>query len=146
MADIPDALDVAVATTDLGMARPPAWWRVIGAVQWVAVLAALAGLVWLGVRYALFLLALPELATPSAGGIPVPTALLGGGLLGGLLLALLVRPVVRVAARRRRRRAEVRLRAAVARVTDDLVLEPFRTVLRAYADARAALRDARNPA
>ncbi|MFJ6955960.1 GTPase, partial [Micromonospora aurantiaca (nom. illeg.)] len=34
-ADLPGALDHAVAATDLGMDRRPGWWRVVGVLQWV---------------------------------------------------------------------------------------------------------------
>jgi hypothetical protein len=72
--------------------------------------------------------------------VPVPTLLLGVGLIGGPLLALGLRPVVGVAARRKARRAARRMREAVAAVARDLVLDPVREVLRAYAEARAAVR------
>ena len=46
---VPDALDRAVGGADLGTNRPPRWWRLVGAVQWVLLAAAVAGGVWLGV-------------------------------------------------------------------------------------------------
>ena len=140
--DLPDALDVAVASTDLGMNRRPLWWRLVGALQWLCTLAALAGLVWLAVRYALFALGLPPLNGPMVGRVPLATVLFLGGLIAGALIASLVRPLVRVAARRARTRAEHRLRAAVTEVARDLVVAPVRGVLHAYADARAALGQA----
>jgi GTP-binding protein EngB required for normal cell division len=141
--DVPDALDVAIASTDLGVGRPPVWWRLVGAVQWLAALAALVGLVWLAVRYALFALGLPLLNGPMVGRVPLATVLLGGGLLAGALIATVVRPLVRLAAKRVRARAENRLRAAVTEVARELVVAPVRGVLHAYADARAALDAAR---
>ncbi|GHJ48798.1 hypothetical protein Cs7R123_61400 [Catellatospora sp. TT07R-123] len=143
---LPDALDRAVATTDLGVARPRRWWTLINVLQWVFALTALVGLVWLGVRWAMFALALPALPLPQVAvqgwQLPTPTALLAGGLLAGLLLSLLVRPVVRLAARRRRRRAAARLRAGVERVAREEVLAPAQRVLDAYDGARSALRRA----
>ncbi|MDI1462973.1 ABC transporter [Catellatospora sp. KI3] len=143
---LPDALDRAVASTDLGVARPRAWWRVINLLQWIFALVALAGLVWLGVRWAMFALALPQLPLPQVAvqgwQVPTPTALLAGGLLAGLLLSLLVRPVVRLAAVRRRKRAAARLRANVERVAREQVLAPAQRVLDAYAQARQALTQA----
>ncbi|WP_117214595.1 GTPase, partial [Allorhizocola rhizosphaerae] len=143
MDDLPDALDRAVAQTDLGLARRRLWWRAVGALQWVAVAAAVAGLAWLAVRYVMFALALPEPPLPTLGRIPWPTALLVGGLLGGLLLSMLVRPVVRFAARRQRRRVQARLRVGVAAVAAEYVVAPAERVLHAYAMARDALREAR---
>jgi hypothetical protein len=142
--DLADALDLAVAGTDLGMpVRRPLWWRAVGALQWLATLAALAGLAWLGVRAALFALALPDLLPmPEAGRVPVPTALLVGGLLAGLLVSVLVRPVVRIVAARRRRRAAARLRAAVDAVARERVVAPVNAAVRAYRDGRAAMDEA----
>ncbi|MDO3683757.1 GTPase [Micromonospora sp. C28ISP2-4] len=141
-ADLPGALDHAVAATDLGMDRRPAWWRVVGVIQWVVTLAALAGLVWLVLGYALRLLGLPELEHPKLGVVPWPTVLLLGGLLAGLLVAAVTRPVVGWAARRARRRAEERLLTSVGSVGEKYVLDPVWAVLARYGTAREALREA----
>ncbi|HWG99287.1 MAG TPA: GTPase [Pilimelia sp.] len=141
--DLPDALDRAVAGTDLGLNRRPLWWRVASLGQWLATLAALGGLLWLAIGYGVRVLGLPELRHPRIGEAPLPTLLLLGGLLGGLLLAVLLRPVVRWAARRARARADRRLRAAVTEVAREHVVAPVREVLHAYARAREALLAAR---
>ncbi|MDG4790790.1 50S ribosome-binding GTPase [Micromonospora sp. WMMD1102] len=138
-ADLPDALDRAVAGTELGMARRPVWWRLVNAVQWLVTTAAAVGLGWLLLGYAVRALGLPELDHPTVGVAPLPTVLLLGGLLGGALLSLLVKPVIRWAARRARWRAEGRMHDAVAEVARGYVVSPVREVLRAYAEARAAL-------
>jgi hypothetical protein len=142
--DLADALDRAVATTDLGMSRRPVWWRLIGAVQWLLAATALLGLMWLLVRYALFALALPEPPVPRVGRLPLPTLMLAGGLAGGLLVSVVTRPVVQIAAGRKAGRAARRLRAAVAVVGRDLVLEPVRAVVRAYVEAQSRARAARS--
>jgi len=141
--DLPDALDHAVATTDLGVDRTPVWWRVAGWVQWLCAAAAVVGLLWLLLGYAVRALGLPELEHPMVGEVPVPTLLLLGGLLAGLVLAALVRPLVGWAAGRARRRAESRLRAAITEVTREYVVAPIRGVLESYAQAREALTAAR---
>jgi len=141
--DLPDALDQAVARTDLGMARTRQWWRAVGALQWVAVAITVAGLLWLGVRYVLFALALPEPPMPHVGRLPLPTALLAGGLLAGLVISLLVRPFVSFAARRAGRRVQKRLRAGVERVATDLIAAPAREVIDRYTRAQQALLRAR---
>jgi GTP-binding protein EngB required for normal cell division len=141
--DLPDALDRAVATTDLGVDRVPVWWRLVGVVQWICTLAAIGGLLWLVLGYAVRVLGLPELEHPRVGEAPVPTLLLLGGLLLGLLLAAVVRPIVRWAARRAGRRAQARLRAAITVVAREYVISPVREVLHAYAQAREALTAAR---
>ncbi|MFC4149132.1 GTPase [Micromonospora mangrovi] len=142
LGDLPDALDRAVAGTDLGMDRRPAWWRVIGVLQWLVTLAAVAGLGWLALGYGLRALGLPALDYPRLGEVPWPTVLLLGGLLAGLLVAALTRPVVRWAARRARQRAERRLTISVGNVGEEYVLVPVRAVLTRYGQAREALRDA----
>ncbi len=142
MDDLPDALDQAVAGTDLGLGRTRLWWRAVGVLQWLFVGLAAAGALWLLVRYALFALALPEPPLPAVGRLPLPTALLAGGLLAGFVLSLLVRPVVRLAARRQRRRVEKRLRANVAQVAQGYVIAPATGVLQAYTTAAQALATA----
>ncbi|MET8253722.1 GTPase [Micromonospora sp. NPDC005197] len=142
LGDLPDALDRTIAGTDLGLDRRPLWWRVVGGVQWLVTLAAVVGLGWLVLGYALRALGLPALDNPMVGQVPLPTLLLLGGLLAGLLVAAVTRPVVRWAARRARARAEQRLTAKVADVGAEYVLAPVRIVLASYAQARDALRDA----
>jgi energy-coupling factor transporter ATP-binding protein EcfA2 len=141
--DLPDALDRAVAGTDLGLARTPWWWRLLGGVQWLAATAALVGLGWLLVGYAVQLLGLPALTHPKIGVVPVPTLLLLGGLLAGALLAALGRLLVRMGASRAGNRVRALLKAAVAVVAQDYVILPVRGVLRAYNEARAALAAAK---
>jgi GTP-binding protein EngB required for normal cell division len=138
--DVPDALDVAIASADLGVDRRPLWWRLVGALQWLGAATALAGLAWLAVRAVFALLGLPNLDGPTVGsGVPLVTLLLGGGLLFGVLLAIVVRPFVAIAARRARARAERRLRESIAAVADTHIVAPVREVLRSYDDAREAL-------
>ncbi|MDN5931757.1 MAG: 50S ribosome-binding GTPase [Pseudonocardia sp.] len=146
--DLPDALDRAVASTDLGLDRPPRWWRAAGLVQTALAVLAVAGGLWLAGLYLLTLLRLPEPPTPSIEPlpsllVPLPTALLLGGLLAGLVLALLSRLLAGVGARRRRARVQRRLDEAVAGVADELVLEPVTAELRAYAELRAAVAELR---
>ncbi len=144
IADLPDALDRAVAQTDLGMSRKPFWWRAVGLLQWALTLAAVVGLGWLLAGYALRALGLPALNHPKVGDVPIPTLLLLGGLLLGMLLWLLLKPIVNWGARRARRRAEQRLRVAVTEVAREYVVAPVREVLNAYAQAREALTAVRS--
>ncbi|HEU4348020.1 MAG TPA: GTPase [Actinoplanes sp.] len=137
--DLPDALDRAVAKTDLGISRTPFWWRAVGFLQWTLILAATVGLGWLIVGYAVRALGLPALDHPKVGAVPVPTLLLIGGLALGLVLWLLLKPLVNWGARRARRRADERLRGAVTDAAREYVVAPVREVLNAYAQAREAL-------
>ena len=137
--DLADALDRAVSTTDLGVTGKPWWWRAVGGLQALLAVAMVAGALWLVGLYALTVLRLPQPEPPMIGLVPLPTALLIGGLLAGLLLAVLARGFAVVGARRRRARAEARLREAVAQVADALVLTPVRAELGAYAALREAV-------
>ncbi|AEV81097.1 ABC transporter [Actinoplanes sp. SE50] len=138
-ADLPDALDRAIATTDLGTEHRPAWWRLVGGLQWVLLAAATAGLLWLILGYVMSALKLPDIDGPHVGSVPLATVLLLGGLFAGLLLWLLLKPVVEAGGRRARRQAEQKLRAAVTDVGRQYVVAPVREVLNAYAQAREAL-------
>ncbi len=143
-ADLPDALDRAVAQTDLGLQRTPIWWRVVGLLQWALVLSAVGGLVWLIVGYLVRALSLPDLEYPRVGAVPLPSLMLLGGLVAGLLLAVLLKPLVDWGARRARRRAEQRLRASITEVAREHVVAPVREVLNTYAQAREALTAVRS--
>jgi GTP-binding protein EngB required for normal cell division len=142
--DLPDALDRAVAKTDLGMARKPLWWRGVGLLQWLFVLTAVCGLGWLIGGYAVRVLGLPALDNPKVGQVPLPTLMLLGGLALGVLLWLLLKPIVNWGARRARRRAEQRLRTSITEVAREYVVAPVREVLNAYAQAREALTAVRS--
>ncbi len=122
---LPDRLDRAVSGTDLGADDRPGWWRAAGALQSVLVGVAALGALWLLLLVALGALQLGGvLPLPRLGRVPLPTALLGLGLLAGLLVGLAARPLVARTAARRARRARRRLRAAVAVVAQDELLGP----------------------
>jgi GTPase Era involved in 16S rRNA processing len=141
--DLNDALDKAVAGTDLGVSRTPWWWRLVRVLQWLLLLTAFAGGLWLGVLVLLGYLQIPEPATPDYGGLPVPTLMLLGGAAMGIVLGLLCRVLVRWSARSRGRTAEKRLRAALTEVTERLVVEPIEAEVSAYRDVRDGLAAAR---
>jgi hypothetical protein len=140
--DLTDALDKAVSGTDLGVSRTPLWWRAVRVLQWVLVLAALAGVLWLAGLAAMGYLQLPQPSTPKYRGLPVPTLLLVGGVVLGLLLALVCRVLTKVSARSRARAADRRLRAAIAEVTQRLVVEPTEVEVHAYRRTRDGLHAA----
>ena len=135
---VSDALEAAVAGTDLRRRRPH-WWRPAGALQLLLAGVTLAGLLWLlalaGLGFAQLGDAVP---TPDVGGIPAPTLLAVGGALAGLIVGFLAGVLVRAGARRRGRAAARALQAPVERVADEHVLAPVRAEL----DAHAKLCDA----
>ena len=136
---LPDALDRAVARTDLDVDRRRRWWQVVRVLQSILLAAVAAGLLWLAASFVLAYLQLPPLPPVTWGRLPAPTVLVLGGVLAGLLLAGLSRIGVVVGASRRERAARAALRRSVSAVTAELVVQPVRAELDRYARARAAL-------
>jgi GTP-binding protein EngB required for normal cell division len=136
---LPDRVDRAIATTDLDLARHRRWWQLIRVVQWLLVATVVVGLGWLALSFLLAYLQLPPLPEVEWRGLPAPTVLAIGGVLAGLLLAGLARIGVEVGARRRTAKARQSLRAAIARVTGELVIEPVKAEQARYENARLAL-------
>ena len=130
--DVADRLDRAVAGADLHVKRP-LWWPLVGFVQTILAAVVLVATLWLLGLVLLGFLHLDEaVPLPDVGPLPVPTALLIGGVVAGLLLSFLAGLVNGVAARRRARAAECSLRARVEDVADELVVSPVESELAAY--------------
>jgi GTP-binding protein EngB required for normal cell division len=142
-ADLADALDQAVTGTDLGVETAPAWWRVAGGLQWLLAAGAVLGFGWLLLLAGFGFVRLPEPPTPEVGDWPVPTLLALGGAAGGLLLAALARWATAIGARRRGRRVRARLLERIAEVAQRLLVDPVQAELDRYAQAKAALEQAR---
>ncbi|WP_217921230.1 GTPase [Miltoncostaea oceani] len=129
---LPDALDRAVAGTDLGVGAPR-WWAAAGALQWVFALVVAAGALWLVALAGLRLLRIEDVVPlPEVWGIPVPTALLLGGALAGVVAGFVARLVNGASARRRGRAAGRALRRRVEVVGADLVVAPVEAELDAH--------------
>jgi GTP-binding protein EngB required for normal cell division len=141
---LPDRVDRAIATTDLDLARHRRWWQLIRVLQWILVAAVVGGLGWLALSFLLAYLQLPPLPEVLWWGLPAPTVLAVGGVLAGLLLAGLARIGVEVGARRRTAKARQSLRAAIANVTGELVIDPVKVEQDRYETARLALERARS--
>ncbi len=140
-----DRLDRAVAGTDLGPDRTPLWQRMVGGLQWLLLLAAVTGALWLLALVGLAYLQLDDVVPlPKVEGIPLPTLLLVAGLLAGSLMAVLVRPLVAASARRRARAADRRLKAAVGEVASAELLEPVEQARGEHARFCAAVARARS--
>ena len=136
--ELADALDQAIVGTSLRM-RAPLWWRVFGVLQLVLAVAAVAGLLWLGVLFVLGWFQLPQPDTPKWGALPIPFLLLVGGLLLGVLLALLARVLARTGARRRGARVRKRLLDSIGTVARERIVGPVRVVLERHRATRQAL-------
>lgn len=139
---LPDALDRAVATTDLDVRRHRRWWTLVRVLQWLLVATVVVGLGWLGSAFVLAYLQLPPLPRVTWWGLPAPTVLAVGGVLAGLLLAGLSRIGVEVGARRRAARAGRSLQRAISRVSQESVVDPVTAELDRYDKARRALEAA----
>lgn len=135
-----EALDGAVATTDLEQGRGAAWWRAVGFTQWVLLAVAVVGLAWLGALVVLDYLRIPPPEQPVLGPVPWPTVLAVGGVVLGLLLAGVAGAAARVGARRRAARVERRIRAAVATTVERELLTPVRAELDAHEAIATAVR------
>jgi GTP-binding protein EngB required for normal cell division len=141
--DLGDRLDRAVTTTDLGVSGTPLWCRGVRVLQWVLLLIALGGAIWLAVLAGLSYLLFSVPDSPDYGGFPVPTLMLVIGAAAGIVLAVLSRVLISIVANSRARRAEKRLRLAVADVAEDLVITPVTAELAAYRQTWEGLRTAR---
>jgi hypothetical protein len=140
--DFADSVDRAVGETPMGMGSVPGWCKAVRGLQWLLIVAALAGAVWLGVLAVMAYLQVSTPDPPSSSGLPLPTALLLGGVAAGILLALVSRVLVAISARSRARAAEKRLRNAIGQVTERMILQPIDAELDAYRKAREGLQRA----
>lgn len=137
--DLSDGLDAALARTDLGAERLPGWAGLIRFLQWLLIICALVGGVWLALLAFGSYLGFDEVPTPQWRGFPVPTILFLGGIVAGLLLALLSRFLVSFTAGRRARSADRRLRTGISEVAAELVVQPVEAELAAYRETRDGL-------
>lgn len=133
-----DALDAAAGRTDLHL-DPPVWWRLAGAVQWLAAASLLVGLVWLIGLWALEWFRFPPPPTPTWRDFPVPSLLAAGGALVGLVFAVVGRRLTAVGARRRGRRARGDLADQVRDVVEERVLGPVDAELVRLTELRKAV-------
>lgn len=136
--ELPDALDQAVARTELDGERRPGWWAVFSVVQWVVLGVLVAGLLWLGGLAVLAYVQLPVPASPDVEGFPIPTLMVVGGLLVGVLLALVSRLLALVGANRAARKAGRRLQVEIDKVAHEAVIGPVEAQRRLLDECRAA--------
>jgi hypothetical protein len=139
---LPDALDQAIASTELSAGKKSWWWGGFNVVQWLALVTALAGFAWLGVLAALGYLQLPVPEVPRVQGWPVPTVMIAGGVLLGIVLAIGARFISGAAAASRSAVARKRLTAAVAAVAGELVVAPVEREVGRLAKFTATLKAA----
>lgn len=139
---LPDALDQAIAGTDLGANRKSWWWAAFNGAQWLALLGALAGLGWLAGLAALAYFQMPVPEPPRVEGWPVPTLMTAAGVVLGIFLAVTGRFIAAGGAAARAAAARRRLNAGVAAVAQALVVEPVEVEVARQAAFNAALKKA----
>ncbi len=140
---LPDALDQAIAGADLKTAKRPLWWLLFNTLQWLALLLAVGGLGWLGVLAVLGYFQMPVPEVPRTEGWPWPTLMVAGGVALGVLLAIAGRILGGWAARIRAAGAAKRLKAAVAVVAEQRIVEPVGVEITRLKAFNAALKAAR---
>ena len=111
----------------------PKWWMAVSWLQGVLAITAIVGLVWLvtvAILGGFFQFDTGPLLppTPEAERIPLPSALLIGGVILGLLVALLSRIPLNVGAARRGRSARKAIERQIVEHAEARVLEPVRAV------------------
>lgn len=141
---LPDELDQAIANTDIGATKGAWWWPVVSVIQWISLVAALAGGLWLGALFAAqyFQFTLPEV--PKIEGFPVPTLMVVIGILLGIVLGLAMGLVARIGAAGRARKARKALQASIAKVANRAVIEPVNAEITRHNLFIGALERARN--
>ena len=138
--ELTDRLDLAIAETDLGVAKLPVWASLVRVLQWLLILTAAAGGIWAVAMAASGTLGSD--AVPKYFGVSLPILMLLGGVAAGVLLALVCRLLVSATARRRAAAADRRLRAAIHEVSAELVVEPIAAELDAFRTVRNGLSTA----
>ncbi|WP_458109213.1 50S ribosome-binding GTPase [Arthrobacter sp. R3-55] len=141
---LPDALDQAIAGTDLKTTQRPLWWVLFNTFQWLALVLAVGGLGWLGILAALGYFQMPVPEVPRTEGWPWPTLMVAGGVLLGIVLAIAGRIVGGWAATLRASRAGKRLKTAVAAVAGQRIVEPVDVEITRLKAFNAALKVARS--
>lgn len=137
-----DRLDTAIAGADLELDRGTGWWSVVRALQWVLMLAVVAGVLW--TLFMMFAPAMGLAGIPTVfwWGWPAQFVLLAGGVVGGLVLAGLSAVGVSIGARGKANRAERRLHEAIGKVADAELIAPVDAELDRHRRAVEAVRQA----
>ena len=141
--DLHDALDKAIASTDLGVTRKPAWVRILGIVQWLLFVAAVAGAGWLITLGVMDLAGSDAPEPPAVGSVSVPLLMALVGFVVGICLGLAARLAVDVSARRTAEHASDALHQSIAIVAHQRIFAPIDAEIQAYDATRDALRAAR---
>lgn len=132
VSSLDSAVDSAIASTPLGMERSSWWWPVIKFVQWVALLAALAGALWLAAYPVAGYFQFEFPPAPRVEGIAVPTLMLVIGVLLGIVLGIGCSFVNRLVAKVKRRKALKNIERSVSALVRSAIVEPIDQYLNTY--------------
>ena len=125
-AELPDLLERDMMRIDYGLGRTRAPWVVFNALQWIALLSALAGVAWLtlisGMAY--LQIQLPPAPTPEGSPVPLPTLLLLLGVLLGIASAGVGRLLTAMGSRYYARKLRGRLQTGVEKAVQSCVVAP----------------------
>lgn len=131
---VPAELDRAVARTKLP-AEPSRGWSALTVLQWLALLAALVGVLWyLAVAFVPGALA-PIFGgdlVPEVQGWPVPTLLIMAGLLTGLLVGLITTVFGGAISAGVKRRTKAAIQREVAAASEAAVVDPLARIRNDY--------------
>ncbi|MEH0146624.1 GTPase [Corynebacterium sp. Q4381] len=131
---LPSELDRSIARTQLP-AEPSKGWSILTVFQWLALVAALIGVIWY-----LVVAFVPGVLTPLVGdnlvpqveGWPVPTLLIMAGLLIGLVIGLITSVFGGVIGGNVRRRTRAAIQKEVAATSQTTVVEPLQAIRNDY--------------
>ena len=125
-AELPELLERDMVRIDYGLGRTRAPWVVFNALQWIALLSALAGVAWLtlisGMAY--LQIQLPPAPTPEGSPVPLPTLLLLLGVLLGIASAGVGRLLTAMGSRYYARKLRGRLQTGVEKAVQSCVVAP----------------------
>lgn len=140
-AELPELLERDMVRIDYGLGRTRAPWVVFNALQWIALLSALAGVAWLtlisGMAY--LQIQLPPAPTPEGSPVPLPTLLLLLGVLLGIASAGVGRLLTAMGSRYYARKLRGRLQTGVEKAVQSCVVAPVQQEAKRLAAYRKAL-------
>ena len=140
-AELPELLERDMVRIDYGLGRTRAPWVIFNALQWIALLSALAGVAWLtlvsGMAY--LQIQLPPAPTPEGSPVPLPTLLLLLGILLGIASAGVGRLLTAMGSRYYARKLRGRLQTGVEKAVQTCVVAPVQQEAKRLAAYRKAL-------
>lgn len=137
------ALDQTLRDVRVDSATVPPWWRLVQVVQWLLLVIAALGVLWL---VAVLVGGLAGSDVPGLGGYVLPGCVTVGALVAGPVLAGAMVPCVGASARHRAEAAESRLRDEIAHLGRRWVLDRIDGELDTYAEFCRELALARGSA